>query len=161
MKGMSSQMITVQGCNGSPEGSTNLSCCLMQGVSGSTCLPCDNIATGDLELEVSVAEWLLLSGSILLANGALTGVLGIVAGFTGISGSRFVGVVGCSDVLQIPWLFLWRSTRSCSDVHVSHQPAHFFARCHGTVVNCVVLWIVNVCCEIQSETRQYLWISSY
>ena len=78
----------------------------MQGVSTSTCLSCIKIATGELELEVSVAEWLLLSGSILLANGALTRVLDIVAGFAGISGSGFVDIVVCSDVLQIPWLFL-------------------------------------------------------
>ena len=106
MKGRSSQMITVPGCNGLPEGSTNLSCCLVQGESASTCLSSVEIATGELELEVSVAEWLLLSGSILLANGALTGVLGIVAGFTGVSVNRFVGTVRCSGVLWIPWLFL-------------------------------------------------------
>ena len=47
-----------------------------------------------------------MSAAILLASGALTGVLGIVAGFTGIAGSRFASIVVCSDVLQIPWLFL-------------------------------------------------------
>ena len=78
----------------------------MQDVSTSTCLSCVEIATEELELGVSVSEWLLLSSSILLANGALTGVPGIVAGFTGISGSGFVGIAGYSDVLQIPWLFL-------------------------------------------------------
>ena len=34
------------------------------------------------------------------------GVLGTVAGFTGVSGSRVVGIAGCSGVLQFPWLFL-------------------------------------------------------
>ena len=65
-------------------GSTNLLCCLVQGVSTSTCLSCDKIGTG--ELEVSVAAQLLLSGSILLASGEATGVLGTVAGLTGVSG---------------------------------------------------------------------------
>ena len=55
MKGGSSQNITVPGWIGLPAGSTNLSCCLVQGVNTSTCLFCDEIQTGQLGLEVSVA----------------------------------------------------------------------------------------------------------
>ena len=43
---------------------------------------------------------------MLLANGEAIGELDTVAGFTGISGSRVIGIAGCSGVLQIPWLFL-------------------------------------------------------
>ena len=84
----------------------NLLCCLIEGISTSNCLSCEDIGTGELGLEVSLAAWLLLSGSILLASGEATGVLGTVAGLAGVSGSGLVDIVGCSGVLQIPWLFL-------------------------------------------------------
>ena len=106
MKGRSTQNITVPGWSGLPAGSTNLSCCLVQGVSTSAFLSCDEIGTGELGIEVSITAWLLLSGSILLVSGEATGVLGTVAGLAGVSGSRLVGIVGCSSVLQIPRLFL-------------------------------------------------------
>ena len=55
---------------------------------------------------MSVTVELLLLESILLANGDAIGEFGTVAGFTGVSGSRVVDIVGCSRVLHIPWLFL-------------------------------------------------------
>ena len=106
MKGRSSQKITIPGCSGLPSGSTNLSCCLVQGVSTSTCLSWIKVGTGVLKLKVSVTVELLLSESILLANGDEIGEFGAVAGFTGISGSGVVDIAGCSRVLCIPWLFL-------------------------------------------------------
>ena len=66
---------------------------------------CGN-CTGVLWLEVSVIAELLLSEGILLATGDVTGKFGTVAGFTGVSGSGDVDIVGCSSVLCIPWLFL-------------------------------------------------------
>ena len=64
------------------------------------------IDTGVLELEVSVTAELSLSEDILLATSDVAGKCSTVAGFTRISGSRVVGIVGCSSVLHIPWLFL-------------------------------------------------------
>ena len=55
---------------------------------------------------MSVTAELLLSESILLANGDVIGEFGTVAGFTRVSGSRVVDIAGCSRVLHIPWLFL-------------------------------------------------------
>ena len=106
MKGRSSQKITTPGCSGLPSGSTNLSCCLVQGISTSTCLSCMEIGTGVLGLEVSVTVELLLSEGILLATGDVTGESGTVTGFTGVSGSGVVDIAGCSSMLHIPWLFL-------------------------------------------------------
>ena len=62
--------------------------------------------TGVLELEVSMAAELLLSGDILLATSDVTGEFGTMAGFTGVSGSGVADIAGCSGVLHIPWLFL-------------------------------------------------------
>ena len=64
------------------------------------------IGTGVLELEVSMAVELLLSGGILLATSDVTGEFGTMAGFTGVSGSGVADIVDCSGVLCIPWLFL-------------------------------------------------------
>ena len=47
-----------------------------------------------------------MSGSILLASGEATGVLGAVARLPVVSGGGFVDIAGCSGVLQIPWLVL-------------------------------------------------------
>ena len=71
--------ITVPGCRGLPSGSTNLSCCLMQDVSTSTCLSCREIGAGVLGFEVSMTAEPLLSGGILLATRDVTGVCGTVA----------------------------------------------------------------------------------
>ena len=106
MKGRSLQKITIPGCSGLPLGSTNLSCCLMQGISTSTCLSCIEIGTGVLGLEVSVTVELLLSEGILLATSEVTSECGTVVGLTGVSGSGVVDIVGFSGVLHIPWLFL-------------------------------------------------------
>ena len=100
------QKITVPGCSGLLSGSTNLSCCYVQAISTSTCLSCVKIGTGVLGLEVSMTAELLLSESILLATGDVTGKCGTLAGFTRVSGSEVVDIVGCSGVLYIPWLFL-------------------------------------------------------
>ena len=64
------------------------------------------VGTGVLELEVSMAAELLLSGCILLATGDVTGKFGTMAGFPGVSFSGVADIVGCSGVLHIPWLFL-------------------------------------------------------
>ena len=98
MNGRSSQNITVPGYRDLPLGSTNLSCCLVQGVSTSTCLSCMMIGTGVLEFEVSITAELVLSEGILLVTGVVTGVCGIVVVFTRVSGSRMLGIIGCSWV---------------------------------------------------------------
>ena len=102
MNGRSSQKITVPGCRGLPLAPTNLSCCLVQGVSTSTHLSCMEIGAGVLGFEVSMTAEPLLSEGILLATGVVTGVCGTVAEFTGVSGSGVVDIVGCSGVLHIP-----------------------------------------------------------
>ena len=78
----------------------------MQGVSTSTCLSCIEVGTSILRLEMSVTAELLLLESIILTNGDVIGEFGTVAGFTGVSGSGVVDILGCSGVLHIPWLFL-------------------------------------------------------
>ena len=82
MNGRSSQKVTVPGCRGLPYGSTNLSCCLMQGISTSFCLSCMEIGAGVLGFEVFMTAEPLLSEGILLATGVVTGVCGTVAEFT-------------------------------------------------------------------------------
>ena len=55
---------------------------------------------------MSATVEILLSERLLLANSDAIGEFGTVAGFTGVSGSGVVDIVGCSGVLHIPWLFL-------------------------------------------------------
>ena len=52
MNGRSSQKITEPGCRNLPLGSKNLSCCLTQGISTSTCLSCMEIGTGVLGFDI-------------------------------------------------------------------------------------------------------------
>ena len=94
------------GCKGLPSGSMNLSYCLVQSVSTSTCLSCMVIGMGVLEFEVSMTAELLPLEGVPLAGRVVTGVCGTVTVFTGVSGSSVAGLVGCSNVLHIPWLFL-------------------------------------------------------
>ena len=81
-------------------------CCLVQGVSISTFLSYMVIGTNVLGFGVSITAELLLSEGILLVTGVITAVCGTVVVFTGVSGSGVLGIVGCSSVLCIPWLFL-------------------------------------------------------
>ena len=57
---------------------------------------------GVLGFEVSITAKLLPLEGILLTTKVVTGVCGTVSVFTGVSGSRIVGIVGCSGVLHIP-----------------------------------------------------------
>ena len=153
MKGRPSLKITIPGCSGLPSGSTNLSSCLMQGVRTSTCLSCVEIGTGVLELEVSVAVELFLSGCILLATGDVTGEFGIMAGFTGVSGSGVADILGCSSVLHIPWLLL---------EGLPDPVAMFMSVTNLLISLCDVILHVDMCCQVQvlyyerqSKTGQY------
>ena len=60
------------------------------------------IGTGVLGFEVSKTAELLLSEGIHLTTGVVTGVCGTVVVFNGVSGSRVLGILGCSGVLHIP-----------------------------------------------------------
>ena len=94
--------ITVPGCKGLPSGSMNLSYCLVQGVSTSTCLSCMVIGMGVFEFEVSMTAELLPLERVPLAGRVVTSVHVTVTVLTRVSGSRVVGIAGCSNVLCIP-----------------------------------------------------------
>ena len=96
---------------------------------------------------------LLLSESILLANGDAIGEFGTVAGFTGVSGSGVVDIAGCSGVLHIPWLFL----------EGLQDPVVMFMLVTSLLTSlCDAILFMEMCyqmqmlyCERQSKTGQY------
>ena len=109
--------------------------------------------TGVLGLAVYMIVELLLSEGILLAIGDVTGEFDIVAGSTGVSGSRVVDIVGYSSVLYIPWLNL----EGLSDLVVM-----FMSVTSLLISLCDAILFMEVHCQMwmlyyegQSKTGQY------
>ena len=105
MNGRLSQNIMVPGCKGLPWGSTNLSYCLVQGVSTSTWWFPSHVVVGVLVLDVSMTVELFPWEGVLLSGRVVTGVWWAIAVLTRVSGG-VVGKVGCNDAPCNPWLFL-------------------------------------------------------